>query len=200
MRMRWPVFPLAALLFVACSGGPAERGRAEAGGTVAEPRSEAVPATPASSASQPAASSPAPGAGPDLSYGVLDTQMEGEVPIRWMPVFTGPPQTHLEGGTLWAPAAAVVRVLAPHSKVSFEAGSLKINGNAVTAPARLENGEPWAAVAPLARHFGAYARINEADGSVSLWPRDALVWLRDNGDPQAPVLREARAAGLLTER
>ncbi|HSG40578.1 MAG TPA: hypothetical protein VLE27_13130 [Thermoanaerobaculia bacterium] len=193
---------MTALLLVACSGGPAERGRAEVEGTGAAPRSDA---TSSSAAAQPASPSPTsssstPQAGPALSYSVLDTQMEGEVPVRWTPVFTGSPRTRLDGGVLWAPAAAVVRVLAPQSRVTLEGGSLKIDGNAVTTSARLENGEPWAAVAPLARHLGAYALVNETDGSVSLWTRDALVWLRDNGDPQAPVLREARAAGLLTDR
>ncbi|HEY9422476.1 MAG TPA: hypothetical protein VIW92_13750 [Thermoanaerobaculia bacterium] len=163
-----------------------------------EPTTGAAPSS--APISTPAASRPSAVAGPDLSYSVLIPESEDEVPIRWTPVFTGTPQTRLEGGALWAPAASVVRVLAPQSKAIFEGGSLKIDGKAVTAPSRLENGEPWAAVAPLARHLGAYAAVNETDGSVSLWTRDALVWLRDNGDPQSPVLQGAKAAGLIPSR
>jgi hypothetical protein len=195
MRAYWTV-SLVALLLGACSGGSAERNRGGAGVTP-EPRAGAT-APDSAPASTPAAPRPSPVAGPDLSYSVLIPESEDEVPIRWTSVFTGTPRTRLEGGELWAPAAAVARVLAPQSRVSFEAGSLKVDGKAVTVPARLENGEPWAAVAPLARHFGALARVREPEGSVSLWTRDALVWLRDNNS-QSPVLQEARAAGLLTD-
>lgn len=188
---------LVALLLGACSGGSAERGR---GGAEVTPETRAGAAAPDSApASTPAAPRPSPVAGPELSYSVLIPESEDEVPIRWTSVFTGTPRTRLEGGELWAPAAAVARVLAPQSRVSFEAGSLKIDGKAASVPARLENGEPWAAVAPLARHFGALARVHESGGSVSLWTRDALVWLRDNNS-QSPVLQEARAAGLVPDR
>ncbi len=194
MRVRWTV-ALVALLLGACSGGSAERDRVE---VTAEPRAGAS-ATDSAPADAPAAPQPSPAAGPELFYSVLIPESEDEVPIRWTPVFTGTPRTRREGGEIWAPAAPVVRVLAPRSRVSFEAGSLKVDGQAVSVPARLENGEPWAAVAPLARDFGALARVHESGGSVSLWTRDALVWVRDN-NPQSPVLQEARAAGLVPDR
>ena len=194
MRMRWTA-SLVALLLAACSGDSVDRGRAKVE-TAPEP-SPAASAPSATPVSTPDAPRPSPAGGPDLSYAVLDPKMEGELPIRWIPIFDGAPRTRLENGSLWAPTSAVVRVLASEAKVAFEGGRLKIDGQPVDTPARLENGEPWAAVTPLARHFGAYARIHQEDGSVAIWPRDALIWLRDHGYPRAPVLREARAAGLL---
>ncbi len=194
MRMRWTA-SLVALFLAACSGDSVDRGRARVE-TAPEP-GPAASAPSATPVSTPDAPRPSSVGGPDLSYAALDPKMEGELPIRWIPIFDGTPRTRLEDGSLWAPASAVVRVLASGAKVAFEGGRLKIDGQPVDTPARLENGEPWAAVTPLARHFGAYARIHQEDGSVAIWPRDALIWLRDHGDPRAPVLREAKAAGLL---
>lgn len=191
MKAFWTMAPV--LFLVACSSGPADRSRGE---VEAVPESRSGAAAPVSSPA-PAPSRPASAAGPDLSYAVLDTKKEGELPVRWVQAFSGTPQTRLEGGVLWAPAAPVVRILAPNARVTFEGGALKVDGKAVTAPARSENGEPWAAVVPLARHFGAYARVHPDDGSIAIWPRDVLLWMRDHGDPQAPVLREAKDAGLL---
>lgn len=212
--------PLVALFLVACSGSSTERGRTDTGatqetgagttasasGSTAESPSSA-PSTPATAPvtttvtapvtttapSQPATATP----GPNLTYGVLDTSMDGEVPIRWTPVFNGPPRTRLEGGVLWAPAEEVVRVLSPGARVAFEGGQLKVNGKPVTARARVENGVAWAEVVPLARHFGALGRVQAADQSVVLFPRATLLWMRDKGDPNAPAVREAKEAGLL---
>ena len=135
--------------------------------------------------------------GPNLQYGELDTTLDGEVPIRWNPVFTGAPRTRLEGNVLWAPAPEVVRVLSPTAKVTFEGGQLKVDGKAVATRARSENGVIWAEVVPLARHFGALGRVQQADQSVVIFPRNLLLWMRDHGDPNAPALREAKEAGLL---
>jgi hypothetical protein len=123
--------------------------------------------------------------------------MDGEVPIRWTPVFDGPPRTRLIDDVLWAPAEDVVRVLSPGARVAVEGEQLKVDGKTVAARARVINGLAWAEVVPLARHFGALGRVQPADKSVVLFPRDTLLWLRDNGDPNAPAVREAREAGLL---
>ncbi|HJX29612.1 MAG TPA: hypothetical protein VJ885_17045 [Thermoanaerobaculia bacterium] len=128
---------------------------------------------------------------------MLDTSIDGEVPIRWTPVFNGPPQTRLVRDVLWAPAEEVVRVLSPGARVTVEGEQLKVDGKTVAARARVENGVVWAEVVPLARHFGALGRVQPADQSVVLFPRDTLLWLRDHGDPNAPAVREAKEAGLL---
>jgi hypothetical protein len=183
------IAPLLALLLMACSGGSADRGHTNTGASV-------PPAPAATPVSTPAASQPvAPG--PNLTYGVVDTQVDGETPIRWAPVFNGPPRTRLEGEILWAPAQEVVRVLSPKARVTFEGGQLKADGKTVAARARSENGEVWAEVVPLARHFGALGRVQAMDRSVVLFPRETLLWLRDHGDPNAPAVREAKEAGLL---
>lgn len=145
----------------------------------------------------PSPSQPATTPGPNLTYGVLDTSLNDELPIRWTPVFTGPPRTRLEGDVLWAPAEEVVRVLSPGARVTFEGGQLKVDAKPVAARARAENGVTWAEVVPLARHFGALGRVLPEDKAVVIFPRDTLLWLRDHGDPQAPALREAKEAGLL---
>lgn len=204
---------LLALFLMACSGSSAERGRTDAGaaqeteaGTTASASStetevpSSAPSVPTTSPeptpivpSQTATTTP----GPNLTYGVLDTSMDGEVPIRWTPVFNGPPQTRLVGDVLWAPAQEVVRVLSPGARMTVDGQQLKVDGKTVAARARVENGVVWAEVVPLARHFGALGRVQPTDRSVVIFPRDTLVWLRDNGDPNAPAVREAREAGLL---
>ena len=194
--------PLAALLFLACSGSSQEHGRTDAGvtqdseaGTTASTSGSTAGST--SSAPSSPTAVPATTPGPNLSYGVLDTSMNEELPIRWTPVFSGPPRTRLEGDVLWAPAEEVARVLSPKARVTFEGGQLKADGKSVAARAKVENGVVWAEVVPLARHFGALGRVLPEDKSVVLFPRDTLLWLRDHGDPGAPALREAREAGLL---
>jgi hypothetical protein len=207
--------PLVALLLMACSGSSTERGRTDTGapqeagagttasasGSTAESPSS-VPSTPVTTPVTAPVTTPAPSQsaatpGPNLTYGVLDTSMDGEVPIRWIPVFNGPPRTRLEGGVLWAPAEDVVRVLSPGARVAFEGGQLKVDGKPVTARARVENGVVWSEVVPLARHFGALGRVQAADQAVVLFPRATLLWMRDKGDPNAPAVREAKEAGLL---
>ena len=176
------------VLLAACSGSSAGDGRAD-GGTAASAPSNPV--------TTPVATPPSTAPGPGITYGQLDTTMDGEVPIRWNPVFSGAPRTRLEGGVLWAPARDVVRVLSPEARVTFEGGQLRVDGKPVSARARLEGGEAWVEVVPLARHFGALGRVKPEDQSVVIFPRETLLWLRDNGDPNAPAVREAKAAGLL---
>ena len=205
------IAPLVALFLMACSGS-SERGRTDAGvtrdsaaGTTASASgspSETPTSAPSTPATTPAStpvvpSQPAATPGPNLTYGVVDTSMDGEVPIRWTPVFDGPPRTRLIDDVLWAPAEDVVRVLSPGARVAVEGEQLKVDGKTVAARARVINGLAWAEVVPLARHFGALGRVQPADKSVVLFPRDTLLWLRDNGDPNAPAVREAREAGLL---
>lgn len=195
--------PLVALLFMACSGSSQEHGRTDAGATQdAQPgtTTSASGSTASSPSSAPAAvptAAPASTPGPNLTYGVVDTTLNDETPIRWTPVFQGSPRTRLEGDVLWAPAAEVVRVLSPGARLAVEGGQLKVDGKTVAARARLENGEIWSEVVPLARHFGALGRVRQEDKSVVLFPRATLLWLRDHGDPNAPAVREAKAAGLL---
>lgn len=185
------IAPLVALFVMACSGSSTERGHTDAGTT----RDSGAGSTVASMPASPAQTGTAPG--PNLTYGVLDTSIDGEVPIRWTPVFNGPPQTRLVRDVLWAPAEEVVRVLSPGARVTVEGEQLKVDGKTVAAGARVENGVVWAEVVPLARHFGALGRVQPADQSVVLFPRDTLLWLRDHGDPNAPAVREAKEAGLL---
>lgn len=209
------IVPLVALLSMACSGSSTERSRTDAGATVeaetpastAGAASSSTSSTPPASSSSPAAAAPAttPASpqpattpGPNITYGILDTNLKDEeVPIRWTPVFTGTPQTRLEGDVLWAPAPEIARVLSPNARVTFEGGQLRVDGKTVAARTRLENGVVWAEVVPLARHFGALGRVRPEDRSVVIIPRDALLWLRDHGDPQSPAVVEAKAAGLL---
>lgn len=201
------IVPLVALLVMACSGSSTERGRTDAGATrkteaenaasASGPSRESPSSAPSTPASTPVLSQPATTPGPNLTYGKLDTNLDGEVPIRWTPVFTGPPRTRLEGDVLWAPAEEVVRVLSPGARVTFEGGQLKVDGKPVAARARVENGVAWAEVVPLARHFKALGRVHPVDKSVVIFPRETLLWLRDHGDPKAPAVHEAKEAGLL---
>ena len=122
------IAPLVALLLVACSGGSTERSRTDAGSTASASGSTASSpsSAPSTSATTPATTQPAMTPGPNLQYGELDTTLDGEVPIRWNPVFTGAPRTRLEGNVLWAPAQDVVRVLSPTAKVI---GGIQVGDN-----------------------------------------------------------------------
>jgi hypothetical protein len=160
----------------------------------AEPPAAAAPAAPAASPSAPAPAQPM--RSPALTFVVLEDETS-DSPFRWEPVDPGPPRTRVMEGELWAPAIPVVAVMRPGEFVEFAGGELRVAGAALAVPVRPFDGEAWAPVAPLARALGGYAHPHPDDGSVALWPAPMLQWLATHGDPRAPVLLGARAAGAL---
>jgi hypothetical protein len=178
---RWIVLSLLALL-AACA-------REETPTPAASP-APAATAAPATTAPPPAV------AAPSLTYVVL-ADPGSDSPFRWEPVLAEGTRLRVEDGATWAPAAPVVEVLDPGARVGVVAGKLRIDEAVVDVPARDADGVAWASVDALARHFGALAYRHPDDGSIALWPAPMLHWLAANGDPKAPVLAQARTAGLL---
>ena len=167
-----------------------------AGCTRPEVASPADPAgTPASTVAATPVGTP-PIAAPSLTYVVL-TDPGSDSPFRWEPVLAEGTRPRIEDGALWAPAAPVAAVLVPGARVVVAQGRLRIDDAVAEVPARDVDGVAWANVDALARHAGALAFRHPDDGSVALWPAPMLRWLAANGDPRAPVLLQARAAGLL---
>jgi hypothetical protein len=177
----WIAAPALALL-VACAPSPPD---APPPAAATAPAEASVPATPAP-----------PVAAPVLTWVVL-TDPGSDSPFRWEPVLAEGTHMRIEDGTAWAPAAPVVAVLAPGARVGIEAGKLRLDEAGIDVPARAVDGVAWAPVDALARHFGALAYGHPDDGSIALWSAPMLRWLAANGDPRAPVLAQARAAGLL---
>ena len=159
----------------------------------ARPAPEAAPA-PATPAPTRAATTPAT---PVLSHVVLDDP-GSDSPFRWLAVDTAPARPRLIDGALWAPALPVASVLSPEAAVigADPDGTLRVDGAVVAVPVRMIDGVAWADVQGLAAALGGYARRHPDDGSIALWPEPMLRWLAQNGDPRAPVLLEARAAGV----
>ena len=155
----------------------------------------AVEATPVEDA-RPVAAGMQVQRSPDLSHVVLDDP-RSDSPFRWLPVAPGPPRTRMEQGVMWAPVAPVVHVLRPGATIVAEGEVLRVDGEPLPVPVMQREGEAWAAVAPLALALGGYAHPHPGDGSMALWPAPMLQWLAEHGDPRAPVLAGARAAGAL---
>jgi hypothetical protein len=135
-------------------------------------------------------------AAPVLTYVVLD-DATSDSPFHWQPVEPGPPRTRVFDGVAWAPVAPMVAVLRPGADAQFRDGVLRVDDAVLDVPVRTIDGDAWAAVPPLARALGGHAHRHPGDGSIALWPAPMLAWLAANGDPRAPVLAEARAAGVL---
>jgi hypothetical protein len=129
--------------------------------------------------------------GPALTVAVL-VDPGADSPFRWDPVT---PRTRVESGAMWAPAADVVAVLRPGATFAHVDDHLEVDARPIAVPVQVVDTAPWAPVAPLAFALGGFARRHPDDGSVVVWPQLTLRWLAAHGDPNAPVLREARAAG-----
>jgi hypothetical protein len=160
------------------------------------PEPAAADVAPAVAATRPPAPSMQRHRSPALTFVVLDDE-HSDSPFHWEPVEAGPPRTRVMEGELWAPAIPVVAVMRPGEFVEFAGGELRVAGTALDVAVRPFDGEAWSPVAPLARALGGYAHPHPDDGSVALWPAPMLQWLAANGDPRAPVLIGARAAGAL---
>ena len=178
--------PLFVLLLAACAPSP------PAGDTTAAPSAPTPPVV---------VPSLSPTAAPKMASPVLQVAVladrGSDSPFRWEPIEPGPPRTRREGGVLWAPAATVVHALKPGAVARIVDGGLEVDGVPMTLPTRTDSGDTWVPVPDLALALGGFARTHPDDGSVTLWPASALQWLRENGDPNAPVLLEARAAGAI---
>src|SRR5688572_425035 len=135
-------------------------------------------------------------ASPALTFVVLDDETS-DSPFHWEPVDAGPPRTRVIDGVLWAPAAPLVAVLRPGANATVAEGVLRVDEAVLDVPLRSIDGDTWADVPALAHALGGHAHRHPGDGSVALWPAPMLAWLAANGDPRAPVLIEARAAGVL---
>jgi hypothetical protein len=133
-----------------------------------------------------------------LSYVVIAPEISEETPVverRLSPAAGRAP--FLRNDTLYAAADDLVRILSPGARVSLNAGQVVVNGRRMPVTGLEQSGALYVPVKAFARQLGAYARVNEVDGSATIWPRDALVYWKEHGPANAPVLMEAAAEGLI---
>lgn len=179
-----PVASTVLVLLAACSGPPAD-----------EPSAVAPAAGEAAVIATPVAPTPDKWpASPTLQVAVL-VAPGTDSPFRWDPVTPDPPRTRVENGAVWAPASVVIAAMKPGTAAEVVDGHLQVG--ALSMPARVDGDDAWVPVSELALALGGIARTNPVNGAVALWPAGTLEWLAAHGDPRAPVLAEARAAGVI---
>lgn len=135
---------------------------------------------------------------PELAYVVVAPEISEETPVveRRLSLAAGRP-TFLRNDTLYAAADDLVPILSPGARVSLSDSVVVVNGRGLPVTGLEQNGAVYVPVKEFARQFGAYTRVNEVDGSATIWPRDALVYWKEHGPANAPVLMEAAAEGLI---
>ena len=118
---------------------------------------------------------------------------------RRLPTAAGRP-AFLRADTVYAAAEDLVPILSPGARVSLSNRAVVVNARKLPVNGLEQNGAVYVPVKAFAREFGAYTRINEVDGSATIWPQEALVYWKKNGPGNAPVLIDAAAEGLIPPR
>jgi hypothetical protein len=135
---------------------------------------------------------------PEISHVVIAPDISEETPVveRRLQPAPGRP-TFLRNDTLYAAAQELVTVLKPGAQVSLSDRVVVVDGRRLTVTGLEQNDAIYVPVKAFARQFGAFTRINEVDGSATIWPHKSLIYWKANGPGNAPVLLEAAAEGLL---
>jgi hypothetical protein len=133
-----------------------------------------------------------------LSYVVIAPEISEETPVveRRLSPAAGR-STFLRNDTLYAAADDLVPVLSPGARVSLSDRMVVVNGRRLPVTGLEKNGAVCVPVKAFARWFGAYTLVNGVDGSATIWPREALVYWKEHGPANAPVLMKAAAEGLI---
>lgn len=200
-----------ALLALLLAGGVSCRPAEQGGAAGARSEGDAPPPTAAGAPGQrsgeppprqaqpaPAPPSPTGERPPELLYVKVAPELSEETPVveQRLPASPGR-EPYLRNDTLYAAAGDLVAVLRPGARVSLRNGRVLVDGRQAPFGGVERGGAVYVPVKAFAREFGAYVRVNPVDGSATLWPREALLYWREHGDPRAPVLREAVEEGLI---
>jgi len=182
-----------AFLFLVCVGCERRQGNAESSSEEAVPQDAVVTGSPSEGALKRTP--------PEIAYVVVAPEISEETPVidRRLSTGTGRP-AFLHSDTLYAAAEDLVPILRPGAQVSLSNRAVVLDGRKLPVSGLQQNGAVYVPVKAFAREFGAYTRINEVDGSATIWPHEALVYWNKHGPGNAPVLMDAAAEGLIPPR
>ena len=182
-----------AFLLLVCVGCGRRQGDAESSSEEAVPQGAVVAGSPSEGSPR---STP-----PEIAYVVVAPEISEETPVvnRRLSTAAGRP-AFLRSDTLYAAAEDLVPILKPGARISLSNGTVVVNGRKLPVSGLEQNGAAYVPVKEFERAFGAYTRINEVDGSATIWPQEALVYWNKHGPGNAPVLMDAAAEGLIPQR
>ena len=135
---------------------------------------------------------------PEILYAVIAPEISEETPVvdRRLPPSADRP-TFLRNDTLYAAAQDLLPILKPGSQVSLSDGAIVLDGRKLSLTGLAQNGVVYVPVKRFSREFGAFTLINDVDGSATIWPHAALIYWKQHGPGNAPVLMQAAAEGLI---
>lgn len=173
-------------------------------GAGCERQQQAVDSSSGRAQAQVSAATPVPSAGaakrrsPELLYVIIAPEISEETPVvdRRLSPAAGRP-TFLRNDTLYAAGDDLLPILSPGARISLSNGAVVVNSRRLPVTGFKQNGAVYVPVKVFARQFGAYTRVNDVDGSATIWPRDALIYWKEHGPANAPVLKDAAAEGLI---
>ena len=188
--MRTHVTLLALLLLLGAGCERQQQGVDDSSSGRAEGQVSAVPPAPVAGAAKKTS--------PELLYVVIAPEISEETPVveRRLSPAAGRP-TFLRDDTLYAAGDDLLPILSPGARISLSNGAVVVNSRRLPVTGLEQNGAIYVPVKAFARQFGAYTRVNDVDGSATIWPRDALIYWKKHGPANAPVLKDAAAEGLI---
>ncbi len=108
------------------------------------------------------------------------------------------PGPHTLNGVLYADVDVLRALLEIDEALKIEEDRVYIGDPEVAILGHRHGGTLYVPVKLFARQFGAYVRISSTLATAAtVWPRKTLEYMRHHGSPQAPVLLEAHAEGIL---
>jgi hypothetical protein len=135
---------------------------------------------------------------PEIAYVVIAPEISEETPVveRRLPPAAGRP-TFLRNDTLFAAAEDLIPIVKPGARASLSDRAVVVNGRRLPVAGLEQNGVVYVPVKAFAKEFGAFTLVNDVDGSGTIWPHNALVYWKQHGPGNAPVLVQAAAEGLI---
>jgi hypothetical protein len=185
-----PALWLSLLLLVGAGCESRQRSTSDSSSTRAEEQA-AAPVDSPSRGTRPKTS-------PEIAYVVIAPEISEETPVveRRLPPAAGRP-TFLRNDTLFAAVLDLIPILKPGARVGLSDRAVVVNGRRLPVTGLEQNGVVYVPVKAFAKEFGAFTLVNEVDGSGTIWPHNALIYWKQHGPGNAPVLVQAAAEGLI---
>lgn len=102
------------------------------------------------------------------------------------------------GGIFYADGRALLALMMERGSLVLQAGRVTIDGVATDIRGYNRGGIPFVPVEPLARHFRALVmKSPHRPGSVTIWPRATLAFLKQAGDTAGGPYQQAKREGLI---
>jgi hypothetical protein len=112
---------------------------------------------------------------------------------------TSDPGSHLDGDIVYADVTDIVSLLAPSSELEVKEGQVYIDGKQIVLrenPAHYHGTSLYVPIKDFALYFRAYTAIDQ-HGSATIWSQEILQYHKQHGEPNAQVLIDAKAEGLI---